>query len=493
MRQSAQQLDERQQKIAEELKQAVEPEQKSLRDDGVREKLAEELSSQRERLGELQNQMRDTIQRAESSEPLLSERLYETARNAQDRKLDQVLETAEQAVRQGYDRESKQLEEMANAGIRQMREGIEQAAESVLGDETEALRRAREELQNLADELNQEIRRNLPDAQQASAASQQNAEVAGQSQEDDPSNSGRPSGSRTTEGESPSRPAGEGSIGGSSRPAGERSAQRGANGQQQSQSGEQSLENQQGATRERGGENDQQGSRRAQQPGETKSGEQPSGENQAGGQQQPAQQSGEQQGGQQQQSGQPGEQQQGGQPQRNGQQQSSPQQPGGQPQAGGPQTGRERTSPRQPGRLGGSPISGETQPGNPQAGTSGFREDGANRQFAPITGEDFRQWSDRLRDVEEMVADPELRAEAARIRERARAMRAEFKRHSKEPQWDLIDADVAKPLVELQDRVAEELLRRASKKAIVPLDRDPVPPQYSEKTRRYYEQLGSGK
>ena len=27
----------------------------------------------------------------------------------------------------------------------------------------------------------------------------------------------------------------------------------------------------------------------------------------------------------------------------------------------------------------------------------------------------------------------------------------------------------------------------------VPLDRDPVPPKYSEKTRRYYERLGSGK
>jgi hypothetical protein len=45
----------------------------------------------------------------------------------------------------------------------------------------------------------------------------------------------------------------------------------------------------------------------------------------------------------------------------------------------------------------------------------------------------------------------------------------------------------------LQQRVSEELLRRTSKKALVPLDRDPVPPQYSEKTRRYYERLGSGK
>jgi hypothetical protein len=52
---------------------------------------------------------------------------------------------------------------------------------------------------------------------------------------------------------------------------------------------------------------------------------------------------------------------------------------------------------------------------------------------------------------------------------------------------------VAGPLVELRDRVAAELLRRTARQAIVPLDRDPVPPKYSEKTRLYYEQLGSGK
>jgi hypothetical protein len=56
-----------------------------------------------------------------------------------------------------------------------------------------------------------------------------------------------------------------------------------------------------------------------------------------------------------------------------------------------------------------------------------------------------------------------------------------------------VRVQVAEPLVELSNRVAEEVLRRNSKQAIVPLDRDPVPPRYSEKTRRYYEDLGSGK
>ena len=38
----------------------------------------------------------------------------------------------------------------------------------------------------------------------------------------------------------------------------------------------------------------------------------------------------------------------------------------------------------------------------------------------------------------------------------------------------------------------EELLRRASPEAAVPLDRDPVPDKFGEAVKRYYERLGSG-
>jgi hypothetical protein len=91
-----------------------------------------------------------------------------------------------------------------------------------------------------------------------------------------------------------------------------------------------------------------------------------------------------------------------------------------------------------------------------------------------------------------MVGDPRLRAEAARIRERAREMRAEYNRHSKEPNWDLVRDFVSRPLVELRDKVAEELMRRQGTEALVPIDREPVPPEFTEQVRRYYERLGSG-
>lgn len=110
----------------------------------------------------------------------------------------------------------------------------------------------------------------------------------------------------------------------------------------------------------------------------------------------------------------------------------------------------------------------------------------------PISGDDFRQWSDRLRDVEEMLSDPELRGEAARIREQARELRRDWQRHSADPNWELVRQRVAAPLSQLQREVTEEWLRKTTKDAVVPVDRQPVPRQYQDAVRRYYERIGSG-
>lgn len=111
----------------------------------------------------------------------------------------------------------------------------------------------------------------------------------------------------------------------------------------------------------------------------------------------------------------------------------------------------------------------------------------------PITGNQFREWSDRMRDVEEMVSDPKLRSKVAQIRERAQSMRAEFKRHSKLPKGDLVDAQILEPLAELQKILSDEISKRGAQSSLAPIDRDPVPEKYSDLVRRYYEELGSGK
>jgi hypothetical protein len=111
----------------------------------------------------------------------------------------------------------------------------------------------------------------------------------------------------------------------------------------------------------------------------------------------------------------------------------------------------------------------------------------------PITGQGFVQWSDQIRNIEELIDDPKMRAEVARIREAARSMRAEFKRHSKEPQWGLVRMQILEPLSEIQEKLKEEIARRESPDSLVPIDRDPVPDKYAELVRRYYERIGSGK
>lgn len=139
-------------------------------------------------------------------------------------------------------------------------------------------------------------------------------------------------------------------------------------------------------------------------------------------------------------------------------------------------------------------LGGSERSDDPRSTTGVPQTGGGNQQMMrPISGDDFRDWSDRLRDVEEMVADPDLRAEASRIREKARELRRDMKRHSAKPNWELVKMKVAKPLAELQDRVAEEILRRNSEKALVPLDRDPVPVKFQDAVRKYYERLGSGR
>ncbi len=404
MRESAREIDQQQKKLSEQLSEVTKPDpsaKKSLREDNRSDEVRKGLTEQKEKLSNLTERMKQTIEEAEQTEPLLTERLYDAARNAQDQKLDRALEAAGRSLQRGLLEDARQVEQIAGRGITQLREGVEKAAEAVLGDETEALRRAREQLQNLSQELNREIARNSPEDESQLPREGTERERRRAGDVNPPSDLSQLPRERTER-------------------QGETNNDRNPPGQQ------------------RGG----------QPPGERQPNDAQSGQQPANGQQ----------------------------ARERGRQPQDDQRPSGQPQNG------------QRGQRGAQRLSDNNQAGVPRQ-----FEGGANREFAPISGKDFLNWSDRLRDVEEMVDDPELRAEAARIRDQARAIRAEMKRHSKEPNWNLVRVNVAEPLVELSNRVSDELLRRTSKQALVPLDRDPVPPKYSEKTRRYYERLGSGK
>ena len=272
MRDQAQQLDQRQKEIADEIKRQIDSERKTLADSGVNRKLAERVERQRKSTEELIDQMKNVSEQAETSEPLLSKKLYDTLRRASTDNIDRTLEATGELLRRSFLPQAQEIERRAGKGIENIREGVEEAAGNVLGDEAESLRLARQQL----DEL---IR-----------------QVSGQWDRIDPN--------------------------------------------------------------------------------------------------------------------------------------------------------------------------------------------------GPFTGRDFRQWSDRLRDVEEMLTERELRDDVARVRDRARAIRAEFKRHGKVPQWDLVQQQITNPLTELRKHLSDKLAQLQSDEALVPIDRDPVPSRFAELVRRYYENLG---
>ena len=210
--------------------------------------------------------------------------------------------------------------------------------------------------------------------------------------------------------------------------------------------------------------------------------------------------------------GQPGKPQQGQAQKPQGQQQQQQQQQqaqNGQPGANpGQGQGRPNPSPNpNPQRDGKNPGRVAQRDGAQGRGGAGGERANPNRQKmddflsgqagpgskGPLTGEDYSAWADRLRDVEETLEDPALRAKVAQAREQARQLRNEFKQHAKEPQWDLVKTKIVEPLAEVRKLVNEELAKRESPDNLVPIDRDPVPKQYTERVKKYYERLGAAR
>ena len=106
-----------------------------------------------------------------------------------------------------------------------------------------------------------------------------------------------------------------------------------------------------------------------------------------------------------------------------------------------------------------------------------FEDSSEAEDTSPLTGTGFEQWTDRLRNIEELLNQPDMRNDAARVLDNARAMRVDFRRNNMPPQSNHIAQRILNPLVELRDRVAEEIAKREAGNPLAPVDRDPVPAQ----------------
>ncbi|HMO93925.1 MAG TPA: hypothetical protein PKD64_17200, partial [Pirellulaceae bacterium] len=218
LREQARDLAEQQQQIGDRLQDLRNESRttRSLSETDQRNQLVEDLARQQEDLERLREQMRDTVENAEGFEPLLAEQIYDTYRQSEHDRPGQSLRSAESLVRRGFDFEAEVDERRATEAIERIREGIEQAAERVLGNETEALRRANRELEQLTREIDNEWRRSAgqqqgdqTDDNSQDPATSQNSQSA-PAQQGDPRNAENQTAETESQSPEPSRGAGEG-------------------------------------------------------------------------------------------------------------------------------------------------------------------------------------------------------------------------------------------------------------------------------------------
>jgi DNA repair exonuclease SbcCD ATPase subunit len=115
----------------------------------------------------------------------------------------------------------------------------------------------------------------------------------------------------------------------------------------------------------------------------------------------------------------------------------------------------------------------------------------ASEQSGPITGSNYADWVDHLRDVEQAVDSPDVRNQLATVRERVGVYRRAFRENRRLPSHEELQTKVLAPLALAHDWVGQELSRAQDDRSLVPLDRDPVQDKYSDLVRKYYEKLGS--
>jgi hypothetical protein len=400
---------------------------KSLSDAAPTDDLLKQLSQQKERMTNLVERATQVSQQAEDPEPLLSRQLYDTVRkfsqenqksiqeaqedlisrrlmtssmydvlkNASSQEGPKLLDLTSELLRENNRGPASETAQRARATIEQFKSGVERAAESILGDDTEALRLAQQELE----QLTRQLAREMAQSESNSAATNGSAGPGAQA--------GKPA-------ETQSQPAAgtEGSP-------------------QLSQNNT---------------------------PGDNK----------------------------------------------NVMQNSQPTGRSGRESEGQPTPDRQSPNGQQAGAaVGNRPAADQaaTQASSSSDGGSetprawirdfgrSFNDDRSLRE-GPISGGAFGPWSDRLREVEEIIDFPDLRNQVATAREHARLLRQALKRERTKPDWAVVQVQVMKPLLEVRDRLAEELARRESADALVPIDRDPVPVRYSDLVRHYYEELG---
>ena len=427
----------REEQIARDLNHLNDSNQKPLDDSALRRPIEDQLTNQESALTNLVAQMRTLTEQAETTEPLLAQQLYDIIRREDQKHTDSQLDIGAQLVDRGFLPQAAQAETAARTNIDELRDNVDKAAASDLGSEADALRFAQKELDDLSSQLARELGAGTNSGRTNAAGG------GGRGAPSRAATAGNGVGETNSVARGGEQQAGEGQNSPSGERAGQansgsRSGGRQGQGRGQGQGNSETAQN--GAAGQQPGENGADG-----QPGDQNSpdGQQPAGRNGRGG--------------------------------RGGQR-------GGQNGNGGDQANAEggRGDVEQLRQI-------ARQIGGATGGAGGTG--GLNR--GPITGNNYVEWADRLRDVEQAVDSPDLRNQLATVRERVTVLRREFRDTGRIPTREELQTKALDPLTLARDWVAQELSRAQKDRSLVPLDRDPVQDQYSDAVRKYYEKLGS--
>ena len=523
IRQSARDLAEKQKEISKKLDDKA-PENTNSRNvfrtPIENQELARDIEEQRDSLEKLVDEIKQVSEDAEESEPLLSDALYQAVRETTVNGVEESLAEAGRMVRYNHRNAAREPEQNAAQGIDDLREKVEKAAEKILGSEADSLRLARAELDRLIEQSQAEADRmegKEPGRESGEANSPENSQ-------DRPGNGERP-GEQGEKGQGKAAPRGDGEGKGEQEsPKGKGEGKgdpkgEGKGGEKggQPKGGEKGKGKAPGKGKGKGEKGKGKGEGKGDQPGDGK-GEQPGDGKGKGKSMQLAQndQPGKGKG--------KGE----GKGQGKGKGKSDQQSPDGKGKGKGQGKGKgdSRNMAGEPGKGEGKGESSEERPrgrsllmtgqGNRRAAGSNFGGDdrGGNlptglatqpplffdqtrerdsEPAGPITGEEYKDFANALGNIEEMMNEEDLRNDVAKVLDNARGMRIDYKRDNLPPGAAEIRQKIIDPLVELRSRVSEELAKINRENPLAPIDRDPVPGEFRELVRRYYEELGAGR
>ncbi|MFM7929692.1 MAG: hypothetical protein ACKO9Q_18460, partial [Pirellula sp.] len=117
----------------------------------------EAWKDQKNDYAELLERIKETVERAEGSEPLLAEQLYETYRDATRQPTQQRLERIPMMIQRGMDQPAVEESKEVSKDLQGLRDSIQKSTESVLGSEEESLRRALQELERANRAIQEEL------------------------------------------------------------------------------------------------------------------------------------------------------------------------------------------------------------------------------------------------------------------------------------------------------------------------------------------------